>query len=181
MYFLEGKRIGLRALVEADTDGNYQNWFHDSDVCMYNSHHRYVMSRRELLEYCRKSQEIKDAVILAVELKETKVHIGNIALQRIHYIDRSAEIAFIFGEKEYWKQGYATEAAAMLIDHAFGQLGLQRIYFGTAKENAGMQRLGEKLCFQREGIRRNAFYKNGAFHDIYEYGLLRQEWGMKDV
>lgn len=180
MYFLENCKIGLRALEENDVNGEYPNWFNDQEVCKYNSHHRYVMTKNEVIEYAKNCNS-KDAIVLAVELKDTKTHIGNISLQNIHYIDRSAEIAFLMGEKEYWGKGYATEAARLLINHAFDQLGLQRIYFGTSENNIGMQKIGEKLNFKREGVRRKAIYKNGAFFDIYEYGLLREEWEDNNV
>lgn len=176
MYFFENQNIGLRTLEISDVDGNYFNWFNDKDVCKYNSHHRYTMTKYELEEYVRKINGSRTELVLAVELKEEKVHIGNISLQSINYIDRSAEIAFLMGEKAYWNKGYATEAAVMLINHAFEQLGLQRIYFGTSEENAGMQKIGKKLNFKQEGIRRKALYKNGNFQDIYEYGLLKEEW-----
>lgn len=180
MYFLEGHNIGLRALLDSDVDGEYPNWFNDQEVCRYNSHHRYVMTRNDVIEFVKNCNS-RDIIVLAVELKETKVHIGNISLQNIDYIDRTAEIAFLMGEREYWNKGYATEAAVLLINHAFDQLGLQRIYFGTSEKNVGMQKIGEKLNFVREGIRRRAIYKNGAFCDIYEYGLLREEWENSDV
>lgn len=180
MYFLEDHKIGLRALEENDVNGEYSNWLNDKEICKYNSHHRYVTTKDEMAEFVRTCNS-RIAVVLAVELKETKVHIGNISLQNIHYIDRSAEIAFLMGARELWGKGYATEAARLLINHAFDQLGIQRIYFGTSENNIGMQKVGEKLGFKREGIRRKAIYKDGMFHDIYEYGLLREEWEDKDV
>ena len=181
IYFLEGADIGLRTLEEADADGTYRDWFNDGEVCKYNSHHRFAMAKEELLAFIKSSHSSRNALILAVELKETGVHIGNISLQNINYLDRAAEISFIFGEKAYWGRGYATQAARLLINHAFFQLGLRRIYFGTSEVNIGMQKVGEKLGFCREGERREALFKNGRFYDIYEYGLLKKEWECVDV
>jgi RimJ/RimL family protein N-acetyltransferase len=49
----------------------------------------------------------------------------------------------------YWGQGYATEAAAALIDYAFSQLNLKRILATTTSENLHsmrvMQRLGMRI------------------------------------
>jgi RimJ/RimL family protein N-acetyltransferase len=33
-----------------------------------------------------------------------------------------------------------------------------------------------KVGFKEEGRRREAVYKNGAYHDEVMFGLLRQEW-----
>ncbi len=181
IYFLEDEDVGLRTLEEADADGNYQNWFNDAQVCKYNSHHRFAMAKEELLAFIRSSHNSRDALILAVEKKETEAHIGNISLQNINYFDRAAEISFLFGDRENWGQGYAAKAARLLIDHAFLQLGLRRIFFGTSEANLAMQKVGEKLGFRREGVRREALFKDGRFYDIYEYGLLKEEWECGDV
>lgn len=77
--------------------------------------------------------------------------------------------------KNIGEGGYAAEAAEVLIDHAFNRLNLHRLYCGTADNNIRMQKLAEKLGFIKEGIRRQALFKNGAYHDIIEYGKLREE------
>lgn len=176
MYFLKNDIIGLRTLQETDVKGNYGKWFNDAEVCHYNSHHCFPCGENELLEYIKNIYNNKNTIVFAIEVIGLSNHIGNISLQNIDFINRSAEIAFIIGEKEYWGKGYAKQAAELLIDHAFAQLGMERIYFGTSEENHAMQRLGEKLAFVKEGVRRKALFKNGHFCDIYEYGLLRQEW-----
>ncbi len=176
MYFLESKRIGLRQLKEADIDGGYKDWLNDSVVCRYNSHHKYPVEEDGLREYVKALQGDTSLIVMAVVDKVSKRHIGNISLQEIDLLNREAEIAFLFGEKEYWNKGYATEAAKMMINHAFNELGLNRIYFGTADSNIGMQRVGEKLKFCKSGVRREALFKNGIYHDIYDYDLLRKEW-----
>lgn len=175
MYFLESENVGLRGLSEEDVEGNYIYWFNDPEVCRYNSHHRFVMSPKQLLEFVRGLNCTKEMMVLAVELKEQHIHIGNISLQNINYIDRNAEIAFMMGEKKYWNHGYAEEAAKLILKHGFEQLGLERVYFGTSEDNIGMQKLGNKLNFKKEGVRRKAMYKNGKYRDIYEYGLLKEE------
>ena len=176
MYFLENEKIGLRPLEEQDVEGNYSKWLNDKEVCKYNSHHRYPSSKDELKSYIQRTKGNSSLLVFAIEDKKEKKHIGNISLQNIDFINRCAEIAFLIGEKDYWKKGYAKTAAILLINHGFEQLGLLRIYFGTSSENMGMQGLGERLGFQKEGRRRKALYKNNQFWDIVEYGLLKEEW-----
>ena len=179
MYFLENEKVGLRPLSEQDVNGNYSKWLNDKEVCNYNSHHRYPYSKDELRSYVEKTKGNSSMIVFAIEDKEEKKHIGNISLQGIDFINRQAEIAFLIGEKQYWNKGYAKASAILLINHAFEQLGLLRIYFGTSSENKGMQGLGERLGFQKEGQRRKALYKNNQFVDIFEYGLLKEEWNLK--
>lgn len=175
MYFLENSVIGLRVLELNDIKSGYGRWFQDEQVCRFNSHHRFPYTEEDLADYIRSAQNQKQ-MVFAMELLELKKHIGNISLQDIDYVNRSAEIAYIIGEKEYWGKGYAQQASILLLDHAFYQLGLERVSFGTSEENTAMQRLGDKLGFVKEGVKRKAFYKNGRFCDIYEYGLLKEDW-----
>lgn len=181
MYFLDNDMVGLRTVTEEDIDGSYGDWFNDADVCQYNSHHKFPMTREEISNYVREVNKGRNCLLLAVCDKTSDKHIGNISLQQIDMINRQTEIAFVIGDKDYWNKGYATMAARLLIDHAFKELNMNRIYFGTADNNIGMQRLGEKLKFHRGGVKRQAIYKNGKYYDVFEYDLLREEWILEMV
>lgn len=174
--FLIGERIYLRALQKSDADGNYVEWFNTAEVCKFNNHHRFPYLYRQAIDYIEFATNTRENVILAVVDSKTHRHIGNIALQHIDHIQRTAEFAILIGEREYWGRGFAYEASHLIINHGFTELNLHRIYCGTLQSNVGMQKLAEKLSFQKEGRRRQALYKNGHYQDVIEYGLLRHEW-----
>jgi RimJ/RimL family protein N-acetyltransferase len=174
--FLRGARVDLRALVEADADGPYPGWLNDAETCRGNSHHVRPYSADAARRYVREVADAPDQLVLAIERREDGRHIGNVALQRIHPLHRSAELAILIGERDAWGQGYATEAARLLCDHGFDALNLHRIGCGTYGANAAMRRLAERLGMREEGVRRQAAYKNGAYVDIVEYGALREEY-----
>ncbi len=174
MYFIKTERLGLRQLSAEDIEGGYADWLNDGEVCQYNSHHRYPQAKSDLVRYIQSVESGQDKMVFAIIHLEDATHIGNISLQHINFLDRNAELAFIIGEKEYWGNGYAREAGQAVIEHAFTQLNLHRLYLGTLDENVRMQRLALKLGFSEEGRRKGALYKNGAYHDILEYGMVRQ-------
>ena len=174
--FIDGTKVYLRALVKGDLEGNYVHWFDDEEVCRNNSHHRFPYSLEQLDEYISVANSSKNRLVLAVIHKDDKVHIGNISLQDIDYINRTAEIAFILGEKQYWGMGYMREAGKLIITHGFNSLNLNRVYCGTFSSNVGMQKLASTLGFKEEGRRREAVFKNNQYVDIIEYGLLKSEW-----
>lgn len=178
-YFLIGKNVGLRKLLVQDINGSYKEWLNDSEVCKYNSHGRFPVSPEQLQEYIEANSLGNSNLILAIIDLSTEKHIGNISLQNINYIDRNAEIAYLLGDKEYWGKGRARESSELLIYHGFFQLNLERIYCGTSEENKPMICLAERLGFMQEGIRRNAIYNNGTYHNIIEYGLLKSEYHME--
>lgn len=173
--FLIGKRIYLREIEEVDLNENYQQWFNDEEVCRFNDHHRFPNYRQNMEEYYRDVIKSKNNLILAIIDKETDKHIGNISLQNIDSINCSAEFAIIIGDKGCWMKGVGQEAANLIINHGFKSLNLHRLYCGTSAENMGMQKLAEKIGFKKEGISREAIYKNGKYQDIINFGLLKDE------
>ena len=52
----------------------------------------------------------------------------------------------------FWGKGYATEAARALIDHAFGELGYDRLLAGARVSNPASRRVLEKCGFQWTGV-----------------------------
>jgi len=173
--FLIGKNVYLRGLSKEDLEGNYITWLNDGEVCAYSSHHVFPYSKESAETYIKSTSDSRAALVLAMVLKENDLHIGNIALQNIDYINRSAEFAILLGEKDYWGRGYSKEAAIMLVKHGFTELNLHRIYCGTTTENIAMKKLATSLGMVEEGRRRNASFKRGRYIDIIEYGLLKAE------
>lgn len=174
--FLTGNAISLRCLTKEDINKNYIHWFDDSDICKMNSHHRFPYSEESMIKYVEANNNSNSQLVLAVINKEDGDHIGNVSLQNINYINRTAEFAIIIGEKKYWGKGVGKECGKLIIEHGFLELNLHRIYCGTLSKNSGMIKLAETLGFKKEGVRREAEFKNGKYIDVIEFGLLKGEW-----
>jgi [ribosomal protein S5]-alanine N-acetyltransferase len=174
--FLRGERIDLRPLAEADADGPYVSWFNDAETCRGNSHHVRPYSAADARAYIAHVAAAPDQLVLAIVRREDGRHIGNIALQAINPVYRTAELSIMLGERDAWGQGYASEAARLLCDHGFRALNLNRIACGTFAPNGGMRRVAERLGMREEGVRRQAAFKDGAYVDVVEYGVLRAEY-----
>jgi len=174
--FLIGEKIYLRGLNEKDLEGNYINWLNDPEVCKYNSHHVFPYYMENGENYIKSTYNSKNSLVLAIVIRETNIHIGNISLQKIDYISRNAEFAILIGEKNFWGKGYSKEASTLIITHGFLSLNLHRIYCGTSSDNIAMQKLAIYLGMFEEGRRKEAIYKNGKYSDIIEYGLLRNKF-----
>jgi ribosomal-protein-alanine N-acetyltransferase len=175
--FLIGEKCYLRSLTPEDAGEGYLQWFNDEETCRYNSHHRFPMAEESLRTYLRSVESSKTDLVLAVINKKTNAHVGNVALQNIDWISRSAELAVIIGEKDCRGKGIGREACALVIRHGFSELNLNRIWFGTMENNTGMRKVAEALGFVCEGVLRQANCKQGRFVDGVVYGLLRSEYG----
>lgn len=174
--FLEGRSLFLRPLVAADAEGPYPTWFNDAEVCRGNSHHVFPYRPEEARAYIEESARRRDRLVLAVVLRDGERHIGNIALQGIHPVYRSAEFSIVIGDRGAWGKGYSSEAAELICRHGFTALNLHRIGCGTFADNLAMQRLAARLGMREEGRRREAAYKDGRYVDVIEYGVLKAEF-----
>lgn len=76
----------------------------------------------------------------------------------------------------YWGQGYATEAARLVIVYGYSALDLHRIQAFCLPSNVGSIRVVEKLGFRSEGTLRGYVRKWGNFEDRQVFGLLRDSW-----
>ena len=75
---------------------------------------------------------------------------------------KSAEIGYWIGQP-FWGQGIAAKAVWLLVDHAFDELAMVRLYAGVFEYNIGSMRVLEKNGFLKEGISKKAVFKNGKF------------------
>ena len=113
----------------------------------------------------------------AICSKETGKMIGWACLTNIHYINSSAETgAIVIGDPEY-NDGFAwVETVLFLFEYAFERLGLNRVY-GESLLGHKISNLVEGLMFMtREGVFRQASFKNGRFYDISYAAILKDEY-----
>lgn len=100
--------------------------------------------------------------------------VGDLAV-RIGEDGHSAEIGYTL-HRWAWGNGYATEAAAALVDYLIRDRHVHRVTAMTDPGNSASQRLLERLGFTHEGTLRESFTKGEETHDDMVFGLLDREW-----
>lgn len=113
----------------------------------------------------------------AICAKDTDRLIGWACLTNIHYINSSAETgAIVIGDPEY-NDGFAwVETILFLFEYAFERLGLNRVY-GESLLGHRISNFVEGLMFMtREGVFRQAAFKNGRFYDVSYAAILKDEY-----
>ncbi|HEX8803548.1 MAG TPA: GNAT family protein [Acidimicrobiales bacterium] len=88
---------------------------------------------------------------------------------------RSGELGYAV-RRDHWGQGYATEAARLVLDLAFGTLGLHRVQAACGPDNVPSRAVLARLGFRYEGRLRHHVFTNGAWRDSLLYALLEDEW-----
>jgi ribosomal-protein-serine acetyltransferase len=100
---------------------------------------------------------------------------GVIGYDPIDWENRTTEVGYWLGE-EYQGRGLATTACRALVEHAFGELGLNRVSIACVTENKKSCAIAERLGFRREGVKRQAEWLYDHFVDHVVYAALASEW-----
>jgi RimJ/RimL family protein N-acetyltransferase len=169
-----GKKVRLRAVERSDVP-LFVRWFNDPEVLRYLAMHL-PMSRAAEEKWFEAQLGDKSGHVFVIETLEDGVPIGNLDLHDIDGRNASAGCGISICEKEYWDQGYGSDALRVLLGFAFLELNLQRVYLQVFHFNKRAIRCYERVGFHHEGRLREARFVEGRYVDEVVMGYLREEW-----
>ena len=175
---LRGPRVTLDALRPDDFDGLYALQS-DPDVCRYLLYE--PRSREEVTRVLERDaaatrlEKAGDYLQPAIR-DENGAFLGTMYLE-LHSVDpdRTAEIGWILAPHAQGR-GYGAEAARVLLDLAFGDLGLHRVYAELDPRNDASVRLCARLDMRHEGHFVEHMWLKGEWTDTGHYAILEREW-----
>jgi RimJ/RimL family protein N-acetyltransferase len=107
--------------------------------------HPYTLADAE--SFLRYLEESETETAFAITLADALIGVCGVRVKP----RKTPEIGYWLGAP-YWGHGYATEATRALIDHAFEDLGLERLEAGARVSNPASRRVLEKCGFQWSGV-----------------------------
>lgn len=110
----------------------------------------------------------------AVCVQEGRQLIGCIGLE-LERDQGRAELGYWIGHS-YWGRGYATEAAAAVLEFAFDMLHLRRVFASHFAENEASGRVLAKIGMKHEGRLREHIEKWGEYHDSVVWGIVESDY-----
>jgi len=174
VQFLVGECVYLRPIEPEDLPF-IRRWANDPDVRRLIGE-ALPMSKAGADEFLERVRQDKERVWFVVVLKENDRVIGEAGLLRMFHPWRNTDLSIIIGDKEAWGKGYGTQAILLLLDYAFGYLGFHRVSVGVVGFNERALRFYEKVGFKREGLQRDGYYYDHAFHDFVMMSILEDEF-----
>lgn len=160
---LVGERTRLRELREGDLP-LLTRWWRDPEVAVFNDH---IQPRPDaaLEEMFRtwSGNSTSGGAGLCVETLDEQL-IGHVALWGAEVRNRCATFAIVIGP-EHQSRGLGSEAAQLMVDYGFGELGLHRIELSVNADNTRAIAAYRKAGFEQEGLLRSKQFYDGRFHD----------------
>lgn len=124
---------------------------------------------RAFVERSREAGEKGDDLVFGIHLRAGALTgIINLRLNPRHH---SGHLGYWIGAP-YRGQGYMTEAVKRVMTYGFETLGLRRIHTSCLATNSASAKVLRNAGFESEGCSRQAFFKNGVFHDLLNFGVL---------
>ncbi len=107
----------------------------------------------------------------AIEIAQTGELIGCIGLSNLSAHD-SGELGYWIVPK-HWGKGYATQAAKEVLRFAFDEKGYNRVFASFFAINPASGKVMEKIGMKYEGTRRMHIKKDGVYHDLVLFGIIK--------
>jgi RimJ/RimL family protein N-acetyltransferase len=170
---IEGPRLRLRAMAEADAGPNYVRWMNDPDIVRYTESRFTDHTIEDIRRYIRATRDDPNSLLLAMVITNDQRHIGNIKIGPVDWHHRTGDIGLLIGNADCWGQGYASEAIAALAGYAFTALGLEKLTAGVYAPNVGCIRAFERAGFTREGVCRSQYRFEDSRIDVVLVGRAR--------
>ncbi|MGO8803929.1 GNAT family N-acetyltransferase [Candidatus Binatus sp.] len=175
---MEGNLVRLRAYEKSDLDAAMK-LINDEEIT--------DLLGGEMLAYpvssIAEEKFIEAAAVLSDKQKTFVIetlaeprYIGTISFNAINWLNRSAGVGIVIGDKSLWGKGYGTDAMRVMMRLGFDKMNLHRLWLHVHDYNLRAIASYEKCGFKREGVLRQEHFKRGRYHDTIVMGILESEY-----
>jgi RimJ/RimL family protein N-acetyltransferase len=182
-HLIKGKKVELRPVSLDDFKKTYE-WRNDEEFAklgsgsyLFSYSHVPLEALEEDYEKHIKKQDKREAGDFSIyTLEEEPKYIGFICYRQVNIVSRRCVVGIGIGVKEYWNNGFGTDAMKALVHYLYYTMNLNRIQLDTWSGNERAIRSYEKLGFVIEGRLRNDAFIDGKYYDTIIMGLLKKEF-----
>ena len=154
----------------------FRRWYADPEIARLARYQQSPMRPDEIERFFAARVVGPDALAMAVHERTTDRLIGTCAFSQLDGDNGSALYHITIGESDAWGRGFGTEATRLMVDHAFGALGLHRIALFVFEFNERAIRAYRRVGFVVEGRSRESVWRDGRWWDELAMSILESDW-----
>ena len=166
---------GLRRLTLEDANPRYLKWISDPQVNAYLTVGKFPPAMDDLTGYISGFEGSANSAAFAIVHLDGDGHVGNVTLNGINWISRTADVGLMIGERAHARPGCVHAVLSMLIPYAFDDLGLRRLYLGVLEGNKPYFEAALRMELVEEGRWRKHSLVHGEYQDEVWFGVLESE------
>lgn len=163
--------LGILRTIADDELEMMRGWRNDPAV-RANMYTQHEISREEHLTWWEKTKVRTDQKYFMYEMAGAPVGIA--AFTGIDMQSQNSSWAFYASPSA--SKGTGGKMEFLMLEHAFDELQLHKLYCEVLAFNAPVIKLHQKFGFSVEGVFRQQHKAHAAFVDIYRLGILASEW-----
>ena len=179
-YFWQGEKVRLRPLTIEDAEKTFIDCLDTPSrqlLQLGTELPTTLEMEKELVSKYADCKDVDGIIIFAIENLEG-VYMGSISLHSRH--PKNGTFGMGLGiSRQYRRQGYAEEAARILMRYCFFEKRFQKCNSACLGTNEASIAFHKKLGFIEEGCRRRNFFFDGQYHDDVLFGLTKEEFEEK--
>ena len=166
----------LRELLQSDKE-HFLLWIKDIEVIRYSlARFQKMKNDDEISAWFDTLLSNKSSYNKAIVDSINEKLIGYAGIAQISETNLSGEFFIFIGDKSYHGNGIGTFITKEIVKCGFQELGLNRIMLTVSEKNIGAIKAYKNANFKTEGVMREAFFRDGKFHDKIIMSILKDEW-----
>lgn len=163
--------ISLRDIKIEDTEKILQ-WRNNKNVKKNFCNQENLTAERHINWYNSKIMTGKVKQFIIID-KEENLEVGSIYLRDIDLINKKAEMGIFIGEDKKRGKGIGTASIHLIVQYAFEQLKLHKVYLRVFSNNIPAIKSYTKVGFKQEGIAKDdILLPNGEYQDIMFMSII---------
>ena len=169
-----GRSVRLAPLRSSDSPQLFE-WINDREQVLFNAAFAPIHEGNHQAWFDA-IQMRPDVVIFGIRTLGEDRLIGSCQLLNINKLHQNAELQIRLGHVASRGRGYGKEALHLLLQFAFRDLNLHRVYLHVFASNERARALYRNAGMREDGLLRDAAFIDGAFADICVMSILRGEF-----
>lgn len=169
--------LHLEKLDTRHIDLGWYDWLKSIDPLSFTEVTARGVSRGDLETLINTSDsDLWFAVYVSDPALPSPQYIGNVHIGPIDWISRVCEFGRFIGNKDFRGKGLGSKLTSLILDYCFNVLNMNRVKAGCLAVNIAAHKTNIRAGMTHEATLRQEKYQNGVYHDVFYFGILRDEF-----
>ena len=147
-------------------------WVNDREVMQYFAARQTQISEEEERSYLQWLTSAKHDRAYSVFDADDGDYVGQCSINKIYWPARNGRV-FLVVTKAQQRRGYGRAALEALVERAWNEIDLHKLWLIVRSDNRAAQAMYLKLGFDFEGVLRDEYFVLDEFHDMVRMSMLQ--------
>ena len=171
---IQGEKVGIRAVEFSDLQ-RLLEWRNKTEFRRYFRENRELNFDQQKTWFFEKCIKDPNTRMFAIVRLEDSLLLGACGLCYIDWVNGSADLSIYIGhEGRYIDTEYAPDAARALMDHAFCDLRIHRLWAEVYGFDDRKRVLFDDLGFAVDGVHPHTLWSNGKWCDSMYFSMISE-------